>query len=67
MFKWREKHRAKKEEETYQDYDTEPEEKLDITPEWYKGRKILSTDYEDLKKPTKKLKEVAIYRGGARK
>ncbi len=31
--------------ETYQDYDTDPEENLDIIPEWYKGRKILVTDF----------------------
>ncbi len=31
--------------ETYQDYDTDPEENLDIILEWYKGRKILATDF----------------------
>lgn len=34
------------EKETYQDYDTDEDEDLDIIPEWYKGRKILSTDFE---------------------
>lgn len=45
LFQWK---RTQKEstKETYQDYDTDPEQVLDIIPEWYKGRKILATDFE---------------------
>jgi hypothetical protein len=56
LFKWRERTKKRRDQETYQDFDTDPEENLDITPEWYKGRRILPLDYEDSKKPTKKLK-----------
>ena len=43
LFQWQ-KDRGDEDRETYQDYDTDPEEDLDIIPEWYKGRKIMPTD-----------------------
>lgn len=64
LFKWK-KNKKSTERETYQDYDTDPEENLDIIPEWYKGRKILATDFEELL-PNKKIRSLPIYQGGAR-
>lgn len=49
--------------ETYQDYDTDPEENLDIIPEWYKGRKILMTDFEELV-PNRKIWTLPVFQGG---
>lgn len=43
LFGWNRK-KKRKDIETYEDYDTEEGEDLNIIPEWYKGRKILSTD-----------------------
>lgn len=51
-------------QETYLDYNTDEEENLDIIPEWYKGRKILSSDFEDLIEQKKKIRCLPLYRGG---
>jgi hypothetical protein len=63
LFQWQRK-KNDDDRETYQDYDTDPEEDLDIIPEWYKGRKILSTDLEDLIHSKKKIFALPIYKGG---
>ena len=44
IFGWNRK-KKRTDVETYDDYDTDPSEVLDITPEWYKGRHIHSTDF----------------------
>jgi len=49
--------------ETYEDYDTDPGEDLDITPAWLKGRKFLKDDLEDFMKPSKKFMKFQIMSG----
>ena len=63
LFKANKKNKNEEGRETYQDYDTDPGEDLDIIPEWYKGRKILVTDFEELV-PNKKIRTFPIFSGG---
>ena len=44
LFGWNRK-KKKRNIETYEDYDSEVGEDLNIIPEWYKGRKILTSDF----------------------
>lgn len=52
--------------ETYEDYDTDPGEDLDITPEWLKGRKFLKDDLEDFMKPSKNFLRFEMKNGQSR-
>lgn len=49
--------------ETYEDYDTDPGEDLDVTPEWLKGRSFLNDDLEDKMKTSKKFLKYSIMTG----
>lgn len=49
--------------ETYEDFDTDPGEDLDVTPEWLKGRKFLPDDLEDKMKTSKKFLKYTIMSG----
>ena len=52
-------------DEIYEEYDTDPDEDLDITPAWLKGRTILQTDLEKNKDflPQRKLKKIPLKYG----
>ncbi len=52
--------------ETYEDYDTDPGEDLDVTPVWLKGRKFLPDDLEDKMKTSKKFLKYTIMSGQSR-
>jgi len=54
--------------EIYEEYDTDPDEDLDITPAWLKGRTVLQTDLEKIKdfSPPKKLKKIPLKYGQSR-
>ena len=39
---------------------------MDIIPEWYKGRKILPNDLEEMLQNKKKIVALPLYRGGKR-
>ena len=41
--------------ETYEDYDTDPGEDLNINPPWLENRKFLKDDLEDFMKPSKRF------------
>jgi len=36
---------------------------LNIIPEWYKGRKILTSDFEDLNFKSTKIQTIPLYGG----
>ena len=42
-------------EETYEDYDTDPEEDLSIIPPWLRDRPFFTDDLEDFIKPSRKF------------
>lgn len=52
--------------ETYEDFDTDDGEDLDVTPEWLKGRKFLPDDLEDKIKTSKKFLKYTIMSGQSR-
>lgn len=62
LFGWS---RKKKEQvkESYEDYDTDEGEDLDIVPHWYKNRKILSSDFEEVAYKANRIQAVPIFRG----
>lgn len=47
----------------YEDFDTDDDEDLDITPEWKKNREVFLSEFEDQHKPSKKLICIPIMRG----
>lgn len=49
--------------ETYEDYDTDDNENLDVTPVWLKERKFLPDDLEDKVKISKKFLKYTIMSG----
>ena len=52
--------------ETYEEYDTIPDEDLDIKPEWEKCRMFLKGNLENWIKPNKKFKKFPMVRGQTR-
>ncbi|KAL4431869.1 hypothetical protein ABPG74_012681 [Tetrahymena malaccensis] len=50
----------------YEDYDTDEDEDLDITPEWKKNREVFLSEFEDKYKPSRKLTCIPIMRGQSR-
>ena len=55
----------KSSDEIYEEYDTDSDEDLDITPAWLKGRTILQTDLEKNKDflPQRKIKKIPLKYG----
>lgn len=47
----------------YIEFDTDPEEDLDMTPEYLKNRKEYKDDLEDVIKLNRRLKEVKLKKG----
>lgn len=47
----------------YEDFDTDEDEDLDITPEWKKNREVFLSEFEDRFKPSKKLCCIPVMRG----
>ena len=62
LFGWNRK-KKRRDVETYDDFDTEDGEDLNIIPEWYKGRKILTSDFEDLNFKGTKIQTVPLFGG----
>lgn len=58
--------KMKKNEEHYEDFDTEEDEDLDITPEWMKGRERFLDDLEDFIKMDKYIRRFAVMTGRTR-
>lgn len=58
--------KMKKNEEHYEDYDTDEGEDLDITPEWMRDRQKFTDDLEDLIQMDKYIKRFPIMRGQTR-
>lgn len=56
----------KKNEEHYEDYDSDDGEDLDITPEWKRGREVVPDDLEDKLPMDKYIKRFPIFRGQTR-
>lgn len=52
-----------KDEVVYIEFDTDPEEDLDMTPEYLKNRKEYKDDLEDEIKLNRRLKEVKLKKG----
>jgi hypothetical protein len=52
--------------ESYEDFDTDPDEDLNVEYDWLKDRKTLPDDYEDEYKPSKKLMRFPIIFGNKR-
>ena len=52
--------------ETYEDFDTEPEEDLNVEFEWLKDREVIQDDFEDKIKPSKKFMRFPIMFGTKR-
>ncbi|EGR29640.1 hypothetical protein IMG5_151880 [Ichthyophthirius multifiliis] len=50
----------------YEDYDTDEDEDLDITPGWQKNREFYPQEFEKYYFPTKKLKCIDIMKGQSR-
>lgn len=56
----------KKNEEHYEDYDSDDNEDLDLTPEWMKGRERYKDDLEDIIKMDKYIRRFPIMSGQTR-
>jgi hypothetical protein len=52
--------------ETYEDFDTEPEEDLNVEHVWLKGREMIPDDFEDRIKPSKKFMRFPLMYGSKR-
>lgn len=58
--------KMKKNEEHYEEFDTEEDEDLDITPEWMKGRERFTDDLEDFIKMDKYIRRFPVMTGRTR-
>mmetsp|Transcript_31029 Transcript_31029/g.28218 ORF Transcript_31029/g.28218 Transcript_31029/m.28218 type:complete len:185 (+) Transcript_31029:2772-3326(+) len=56
----------KKNEIKYEDYDTDENEDLDVTPEWMKGRDVKLDELEDFIADDNKIKTIEITHGSSR-